>query len=336
MKLFSGSTNSEFSKLIAEHLKTDLSKIQTTRFADGEIKVNINECVRQEDCVIIQPTCRNIDKNISVNDSIMELLIIIDAIKRGSAKSIIVIMPYYGYQRQDRKDYSRAPISASVVAKCLESLNINKVIVFDLHAGQISGFFSNNCPLDNLYSEQYFLKYIREKIISNYKLEDIIVVSPDEGATKHNYRVASYIGCDIASIFKNRKKDNEINVMKLIGNVKDKVVLMLDDMVDTAGTACSAADLLRKEGAREIYFFACHGLLSKNAVERINNAGFSKVVITNSVPHKKEVLESDKIDIIDISWLCSESICRHLNGISISELYNEEKFNSQLKELKLI
>lgn len=336
MKLFSGSTNHSFSKLIANHLSTELSAIEINRFADGEIKVIINECIRQEDCVIIQPTCRNLENNTSVNDSFMELLIIIDALKRGSAKSVIVIMPYFGYQRQDRKDYSRAPISASIIAKCLESLNVSKIIVFDLHAGQISGFFSNNCPLDNLYSEQYFLKYMRHYILPNYNINDIIVVAPDEGATKNNYRIASYLGCDIASIFKNRVKDNEINVMKLIGNVKDKIVIMIDDIIDTAGTACSAAKLLKEEGAKEIYFFCCHGLFSRNAIERIEKSDFTKVIITNTIPQTNEVINNKLIDIIDVSWLCSQAIYRHLNGISISELYNEYKFNDIYKDLKLI
>jgi ribose-phosphate pyrophosphokinase len=336
MKLFSGTTNLEFSKLIAEHLKVPLSSLDIDRFADGEIKVTINECIRQEDCVIIQPTCRNNDNNTSVNDSIMELLIIIDALKRGSAKSVIVIMPYYGYQRQDRKDYGRAPISASIMAKCLESLNISKIIVFDLHAGQISGFFSNNCPLDNLYSEQYFLKYIRQYILPRYKLEDIIVVSPDEGAIKNNYRIATYLGCDIASIFKSRVKDNEVNVMKLIGSVKDKVVIMVDDIIDTAGTACSASKLLKEEGAKEIYFFCCHGLFSKNALERIKNAHFTKVIVTNTIPHSSNVLNNYLIDIIDVSWLCSQAIYRQLNGISISELYDETIFNDKLETIKLL
>ena len=336
MKLFSGTTNYEFSNLIANHLNCDLSSIEINRFADGEIKVTINECIRQEDCIIVQPTCRNLDNNTSVNDSFMELLIIIDAFKRGSAKSVIVIMPYFGYQRQDRKDYGRAPISASIVAKCLESLNVNKIIVFDLHAGQISGFFSNNCPLDNLYSEQYFLKYIRKYILPKYNLEDIIVVAPDEGATKNNYRIASYLGCDIASIFKNRSKDNEINVMKLIGDVKDKIVIMIDDIIDTAGTACSASKLLKEQGAKEIYFFCCHGLFSRNAIDRIQNSNFTKVIVTNTIPHNKLVKECGLIDIIDVSWLCSQSIYRHLNGISISELYDEQMFNKRLKEISII
>jgi ribose-phosphate pyrophosphokinase len=336
MKLFSGTTNNDFSELIAKHLEVSLSSLDIDRFADGEIKVTINECIRQEDCVIIQPTCRNNDNNTSVNDSIMELLIIIDALKRGSAKSVIVIMPYYGYQRQDRKDYGRAPISASIIAKCLESLNISKIIVFDLHAGQISGFFSNNCPLDNLYSEQYFLKYIRQHVLPKYNLDDIIVVSPDEGAIKNNYRIATYLGCDIASIFKSRVKDNEVNVMKLIGSVKDKVVIMVDDIIDTAGTACSASKLLKDEGAKEIYFFCCHGLFSRNALERIDTSSFTKVIVTNTIPHSSIVLNNPLIDIIDVSWLCSEAIYRQLNGISISELYDETKFNEKLESIKLL
>ena len=336
MKLFSGTTNSDFSALIATHLRVSLSSLDIDRFADGEIKVTINECIRQEDCVIIQPTCRNIDNKTSVNDSIMELLIIIDALKRGSAKSVIVIMPYYGYQRQDRKDYGRAPISAAIIATCLESLNISKIIVFDLHAGQISGFFSNNCPLDNLYSEQYFLKYIRQFVLPKYNIEDIIVVSPDEGAIKNNYRIASYLGCDIASIFKSRVKDNEVNVMKLIGSVKDKVVIMVDDIIDTAGTACSAAKLLKEEGAKEIYFFCCHGLFSRNALERIEDSVFTKVIVTNTIPHSSNVMNNPLIDIIDVSWLCAEAIKRQLNGISISELYDETKFNEKLESIKLL
>jgi len=336
MKLFSGTTNNHFSTLIAKHLGVSLSSLDIDRFADGEIKVTINECIRQEDCVIIQPTCRNIDNKTSVNDSIMELLIIIDALKRGSSKSVIVIMPYYGYQRQDRKDYGRAPISAAIIATCLESLNISKIIVFDLHAGQISGFFSNKCPLDNLYSEQYFLKYIRHYILPNHNLEDIIVVSPDEGAIKNNYRIAGYLGCDIASIFKSRVKDNEVNVMKLIGSVKDKVVIVVDDIIDTAGTACSAAKILKEEGAKEIYFFCCHGLFSRNALERIEASEFTKVIVTNTIPHSSNVMNNPLIDIIDVSWLCAEAIKRQLNGISISELYDEIKFNQKLESIKLL
>ena len=270
-------------------------------------------------------------KGKSVNDAIIELLIIVDALKRGSAKTVNVVIPYFGYQRQDRKDYSRAPISASVMARCLESQNINRVIVYDLHAGQISGFFSNNCPLDNLYAEPYFIEYINEKIIGfkNLDKSDLILVSPDEGGIKTNIRVASKLGCEAATIFKNRGKDCEINTMKLMGNVKDKNVIMIDDIIDSAGTACKACQLLKDNGAKDIYFFASHGLLSGNADEKISNSHFTKVIITNIVPNKFS--NDSKIEIIDVSWLCSEAIRRVQIGQSLKSLYDDGDFIYKLK-----
>ena len=336
MKIFCGSCNKDFALNICHHLNTKLSLLESSKFADGEIRIMIKETVRHHDCYIVQPTCRNLDNHNSVNDNFMELLIIIDALKRGSAKTVNVIMPYYGYQRQDRKDYSRAPISASIVAKCIESLNVNKVIVFDLHAGQISGFFSNNCPLDNLYSEQYFLKYIRNYILTKHSINDIILVAPDEGAVKNNFRIASTLGCNNASIFKNRKKVNEVDSMVLIGDVKDKIVIMVDDIIDTGGTACSAANLLKEKGAIEIYFFVCHGLFSRNAIDKISNSSFNKVVITNTIPHQKHIIENKKIDIIDVSWLCAETIKKQIKGESLTELYDETTFNKLLPELKIL
>ena len=334
MKIFSGRTNLDFSKNICKHLNTHLSSIEISNFADGEIKVIINESVRKQDCVLIQPTCRT--NNFSVNDSIMEVLIIADALKRGSAKSITLIMPYYGYQRQDRKDYSRAPISACVIAKCLEAQNINRISVFDLHAGQIAGFFSNNCPLDNLYSEFYFLLYINEYILSKYNIDDIVIVAPDEGAVKNNFRIATKLGCGCVSIFKHREKANEISTMKLLGSVKNKIVIMIDDIIDTAGTACKAAELLKNDGAKEIYFFACHGLFSNNAIEKINNSAFNKVIVTNTIPYKKETIENKNIDIIDVSWLCSQAILRQIDGESLNELYYENYFYEHIKQTPLL
>ena len=336
MKIFSGSCNKPFALNICQHLNSKLSQLESTNFADGEIRIVVKETVRHHDCYIVQPTCRNLDDNKSVNDNFMELLIIIDALKRGSARTVNVIMPYYGYQRQDRKDYSRAPISASIVAKCIESLNINRLMVFDLHAGQISGFFSNNCPLDNLYSEQYFMKYIRNNILTKHSIDDIILVAPDEGAVKNNFRIASKLGCTNASIFKNRKKVNEVDSMVLIGDVKDKIVIMVDDIIDTGGTACSAANLLKEKGAIEIYFFVCHGLFSRNAIEKINKSDFTKIIITNTIPHQKHIIENKKIDIIDVSWLCAETIKKQMNGESLNELYNETTFNKLLPELKIL
>jgi ribose-phosphate pyrophosphokinase len=336
MKIFSGSTNKDFAKKVCANLNIKLSSLTITKFADGEIKILITESIRHEDCFIIQPTCRNNYNNSSVNDSIIELLILIDALKRGSAKTVNVIMPYYGYQRQDRKDYSRAPISACVIARCLEAQNINRIIVYDLHAGQISGFFSNNCPLDNLYTEYYFIKYIKEILLKKYKLNDIMIVAPDEGAVKNNFRIASILGVECVSIFKYRDKDNSIGTMKLLGDVKDKVVILIDDIIDTAGTACNASNLLKEKGALEIYFFACHGLFSKDAITKIEKSQFNKVIVTNTIPHIESIYKNNLIDIIDVSWSCSYAISSQINGESLSDLYSEESFNEKNGKLILL
>ena len=323
MKIFSGSINNDFSSKVCTHLGVSLSKIKIDNFKDGESKIIVEESIRQEDCFIIQPTCRSDIKN--VNDAIIELLIIIDALKRGSAKSVNVVIPYFGYQRQDRKDYSRAPISAKVIASCLESQNINRIIVYDLHAGQISGFFSNNCPVDNLYVEPYFINYIENIILKDIDKNKCIIVSPDEGAVKTNTRVASTLCCDFATIFKNRNSDCVIDTMKLMGNVNGKNVIMIDDILDTGGTACKACELLKEHGAKNVYFMASHGLLSGNALENINNSSFTKIILTNTVPHSEEVLNNEKIHIIDVSWLCSEAIRRVQIGQSLTDLYENYK-----------
>ncbi len=319
MKIFSGSINKNFAEKVCNRLGESLANIKINNFKDGETKITVEESIRQEDCFVIQPTCRSKTKN--VNDAIIELLIIIDALKRGSAKSVNVVIPYFGYQRQDRKDYSRAPISAKVIASCLESQNINRIIVYDLHAGQISGFFSNNCPLDNLYVEPYFIKYIENEILKEIGIDDLMIVSPDEGGVKTNTRVASKLCCDAATIFKNRNKDCVIDNMKLMGDVNGKNVIMIDDILDTGGTACKACELLKEQGAKNVYFMASHGLLSGNALENISNSSFTKVILTNTVPHREEVLNHEKIHVIDVSWLCSEAIRRVQVGQSLKDLY---------------
>lgn len=323
MKIFSGSINNIFAEKVCNHLGVSLAKIKIGNFKDGESKIIVEESIRQEDCFVIQPTCRSETK--TVNDAIIELLIIIDALKRGSAKTVNVVIPYFGYQRQDRKDYSRAPISAKVIASCLESQNINRIIVYDLHAGQISGFFSNNCPIDNLYVEPYFINYIKNIILKEIDKKNCIIVSPDEGAVKTNTRIASTLCCDFATIFKNRNSDCVIDTMRLMGDVKDKNVIMIDDMLDTGGTACKACDLLIEQGAKNVYFMASHGLLSGNALKNINNSSFTKIIITNTVPHNEEVLNNEKIHIIDVSWLCSEAIRRVQTGQSLTDLYENNK-----------
>ena len=328
MKIFSGSINNDFSSKVCNHLEESLSKIKIDKFKDGETKITIEESIRQEDCFIIQPTCRSEIHN--VNDAIIELLIIIDALKRGSAKTVNVVIPYFGYQRQDRKDYSRAPISAKVIASCLESQNINRIIVYNLHAGQISGFFSNNCPLDNLYVEPYFIKYIQDIFLKSININEMIIVSPDEGAIKTNIRVASKLGCDAATIFKNRNNESIIDTIKLMGDVNNKNVIMIDDILDTGGTACKACELLKQNGAKDIYFMASHGLLSGNALKNIENSSFTKVILTNTVPHSQEVLNHSKIHIIDVSWLCSEAIRRVQMGKSLKDLYENNSVNYKI------
>lgn len=321
MKIISGNTNIDFAQRICNYLDVKLCKTNITRFADGEVSVIINENVRHQNCFIIQPTCSNKDLNISVNDSIMELLVIIDALKRGSAYQVNVVIPYYGYSRQDRKDYSRAPISAAVVAKCLESQNINRVIVYDLHAGQIAGFFSNNCPLDNLYVEKYFLSYITQKIIKRVSIENIIIVAPDEGAVKNVIRMSKRLGCSAATIFKQRSKPNEIEAMTLMGDVKDKVAIMVDDIIDTGGTMIKASDLLLEKGAKEVYMLACHGLFSGNSIENIKKSRITNVVVTNTIPSSLYHKTCSKIQVIDVSKQCAEAIRRQNNGESLKELY---------------
>lgn len=319
MKLFTGTTNPEFAQKISEHLNVPLSNAKVSKFADGEISVMIGDNVRQENCYIIQPTCINYDINTSVNDSIMELLIMVDALKRGSANNVIAVIPYYGYSRQDRKDYSRAPISAAVVARCLEASNIDRIIVYDLHAGQIAGFFSNTCPLDNLYAERYFKLYIERQIKSKH--DNICLVAPDEGAVKTAFRMSDRLNCSSATIFKSRNKPNEVAMMKLMGDVKDKVTIMIDDIIDTGGTICRAANLLKENGASKVFVFAVHGLFSKNAIKNIESSCISNLVVTNTIPHRKEVLECDKIEVIDVSRLCAEAIKRNNIGESLKELY---------------
>ena len=314
MKLFCGTHSNDFAKRVADHLDITLGEMEVGCYKDNEVSVVINENVRNQNCVIIQNCCNYNGK--SVNDSFMEILIIADALKRGSANKVVVVMPYFCYSRSDRKDYSRAPISASVIANCLMSVNIDRIITYDLHAGQIAGFFNNKCPLDNLYNEVYFIKYIKEYI---KVLGDIVIVAPDEGGMKTATRIAGKLNCSVASIYKHRERANEVSKMRLMGDVEDKIAVIVDDMIDTGGTACKAASLLKENGAHEIYLLATHGILSGNAYEKIMNSYFSKVIVTNTVTNN--ITNCNKLETIDVSWICAEAILRQENGKSLTELY---------------
>lgn len=327
MKIFSGSANRDFAEKVVKHLDTRLSDAEIGKFADGEIKVVINENVRQFDCFIIQPTGPSL--NGSPNDNFMELLIMIDALKRGSASSVTVVMPYYGYERQDRKDYSRAPISARVIASCLETLNVDRVITFDLHAGQIQGFFSCQTPFDNLYVESYFIKYIRKNIMPlTSNLDNLTIVSPDEGGVKRAVRISNKLGLSTTIIYKERSKANEISLMKVLGDVRDSICVIVDDMIDTAGTACKAAQVLKDAGALQVYMLACHGIFSNCAIQRIASSQFDKIVVANTLDSQRyqdKILEfgCDKIEYLDVSWMCAEAMRRSHNGESLKELYDK-------------
>tara|TARA_B110001450_G_C17665366_1_gene499292 strand:- start:2709 stop:3680 length:972 start_codon:yes stop_codon:yes gene_type:complete len=322
MKLFSGSTNTDFSIKVSRHLGIELSDLQVSKFSDGETKIVINESIRKHDCYVIQPTGPS-DSG-SVNDSIMELFIICDALKRGSASSVNVVMPYYGYQRQDRKDYSRAPISAKIIASCLESLHIDRIIVFDLHAGQIQGFFSNKTPVDNLYVEYDFIQYIK----NNIGTDNIMIISPDEGGMKRAVRVAGKLGVSSGAIYKERGKDNRINQMKLMCSVENKICIIVDDIIDTAGTCSRASHILKENGAQEIYMIACHGVFSGSAFQNIKDSCFRMVVVTNTLDqkrHNKKIEDlgiADQLDVIDVSWMCSEAIRSSFYGESLHLLYD--------------
>ena len=332
MKIFSGSSNLDFSEKVAKHLDTKLSHVEIGRFADGEIKIVIHENVRQFDCFIIQPTGPS--SNASPNDNFMELLIMIDALKRGSASSVTVVMPYYGYERQDRKDYSRAPISARIIASCLETLGVNRVITFDLHAGQIQGFFSCRTPFDNLYLESYFVKDIRNQIIPmTNNIDDMTIVSPDEGGVKRAVRIAGKLGLSTTIIYKDRKRANEVSLMKVLGDVSGRICVIVDDIIDTAGTACKAAEVLKEAGAFNIYMLACHGIFSNGGIKRITESNFDKVIVTNTLSqdrHEKNIESHncDKIEYLDVSWLCAEAMRRSHNGESLKELYDKNKVDN--------
>ena len=333
MKLFSGSANPDFSLKVSKHLNLPLADVEIGKFADGEIKIVINENVRQHHCYIIQPTGPSL--NASPNDNFMELLILIDALKRGSAKSVTVVVPYYGYERQDRKDYSRAPISARIVASCLETMDVDRVITFDLHAGQIQGFFSGSTPVDNLYVESYFIKYIKEEILPQISVvgnQEVTIVSPDEGGVKRAVRIAGKLGLSTTIIYKERSKANEISHMRVLGDVKDNICVLVDDIIDTAGTACYAAKILKEAGAAKIFMLGCHGIFSNGGIKRIHESNFDKVIVTNTLPqdkHSEKInqYKCDNIDYIDVSWLCAEAMRRSYHGESLTELYDKNTIN---------
>ncbi|MDR2828906.1 MAG: ribose-phosphate pyrophosphokinase [Acholeplasmatales bacterium] len=311
IKLFSLNANRKLADDISLASKIPLSEVRVVKFSDGEINISITETVRGHDCFVVQSTSR------PANDNLMELLIMCDALKRASAKSVTLIMPYYGYARQDKKAESRQPITAKLVADLLQTAGANRVISIDLHAAQIQGFF--NIPIDNFPAGPLLAKwFIRNKIT-----KDIIVVSPDHGGTSRARSFSKIFGDNtpIAIIDKRRPKPNEAEVMNIIGDVRGKTAIIIDDMIDTAGTLAAASNALVDAGATKVYAAATHAVLSGDALTKINESKVDKVVITNTIK-LEENMKSDKIVELSIGKILGEAIVHIVNDEAISQLFD--------------
>lgn len=310
IKVFSGSSHPALAQKICDRLGITHANVVAKKFANGETNVEIGESVRGEDVYIIQSGCGE------VNDNLMELLIMINACKIASAERVTAVIPVYPYSRQDKKDKSRAPISAKLVANMLSVAGADHIITMDLHASQIQGFF--DIPVDNLYAEPAVVKWIKENI-PDWK--GAIVVSPDAGGAKRVTCIADRLNIDFALIHKERKKANEVASMVLVGDAKGKVAILVDDMADTCGTIVQAAQKLVEDGAVKIYAILTHGIFSGEALTRINNSHFEAVVVTNTIPQDRNMVICSKIQVIDVSMMFAEAVRRTHNGESVSYLF---------------
>ena len=308
VKLFTLSSNVPLAEKIAESAQIPLSKAEVFKFADGEITVNIDESVRGHDVFIVQST------SAPANEHIMELLIMADAIKRASAKSLTVIMPYYGYSRQDRKSKSRQPITAKLIADLIEVSGIDRVISIDLHAAQIQGFF--NIPIDNFPASSL----LAETFINNYDTTNVVVVSPDHGGVTRARMVANVLGAPLAIIDKRRPKPNVAEIQHIIGDVKGMKAIMIDDMIDTARTLCAGAQALKDAGATEVYALATHPVLSGNAIDIIEESALKEVLVTDTI--HVDLSKSTKIKQISIGKLLGRSIVHIAEDLPISQLFD--------------
>jgi len=317
VKLFSGNSNIALAELISKKLDVKLTDCTLQRFSDGEVSVEIAETVRGEHCFIIQSTCK------PVNENIMELLIIVDALKRASAKSVSVIMPYFGYSRQDRKASPRQPISAKLVANLIVTAGVDRVATIDLHADQIQGFF--DIPFDHIYSKPIVLDYIKKELAN----EDLVIVSPDAGSTVRVYNLANKLNLPMAMIDKRRTKPNQVSSMTIIGDVTGKTALIIDDIIDTGGTLVKAGNLLKERGAKKVYAYATHGVLSGEAYKKllVPSSPFEKVLISNTIPIDKKAAEyykdifNKEFEVLDVSSLFAEVIKRVCSNTSLSSLF---------------
>ncbi len=308
MKFFTGNSNPQLAEKITAYLQIPAGAIQVRRFSDGEIFVEIGENVRGKDVFVMQSTCS------PVNDNLMELLIVMDALRRASARRITAVMPYYGYARQDRKVAPRVPITAKLVADLITAAGAKRVLTMDLHAGQIQGFF--NIPVDNLFAAPVLLEYIREHFQNN-----LVVVSPDVGGVERARAFAKRLNAQIAIIDKRRERPNASEVMNVVGNVKGCTVVLLDDMVDTAGTLVKAAAALADQGAKKIYACVTHPVLSGASVELISQSPMDQLVVTDTIPLREPALQCPKIKVLSVAPLLGEAIRRIHDEDSVSSLF---------------
>ena len=313
--LFTGNANPALAQEIAADLRVELGKASVGRFSDGEVTVEIQQNVRARDVFVVQPTCA------PTNEHLMELLLMVDALKRASARRITAVIPYFGYARQDRRPRStRVPISAKVVANMLEAAGVNRVLTMDLHADQIQGFF--DIPVDNIYASPVLLSDLQ-----GTRYNDLVVVSPDVGGVVRARALAKQLGCDLAIIDKRRPKANVSEVMHIIGEIDKRTCVVMDDMIDTAGTLVKAAEVLKERGAKSVFAYCTHPILSGPAVERIRNSHLDEVVITNTIPLRGEAVDCPKIRQLSVAFLFAETIRRISDGESVTSLFAEQNNN---------
>jgi ribose-phosphate pyrophosphokinase len=310
MKILSGTSNPRLCKQISKQLKLKLINTNIKRFADGEIYIEINENIRGNSVFVIQST------STPANDNIMELLLCIDALRRSSAKNITAVIPYFGYARQDRKVAPRTSISAKVVSNLITNAGANRIVTVDLHAGQIQGFF--DIPVDNLFTTPLFARYIKKK----FKSKKLICVSQDIGGVQRTRGLATKIKAELAIIDKRRPAPGKSQVMNIIGNVKGKNCIIVDDIIDSGGTIVNAVEALKKAGALDVYVFITHAVLSGAAAEKINKSKIKKLIITDSIDNTLKIKNYSKIEVISIAPLMAEAISRISNSTSVSDLFN--------------
>ncbi len=307
LKILTGTANPQLALDICDHLGCTLTPALCETFSDGELRVEISASVRGHDVFVIQPTCA------PANFTLMQLCLMLDALKRASAGRITAVIPYYGYARQDRKVSPRAPISAKMVADFLSMAGAQRIVTVDLHAGQIQGFF--NCPVDNLFASPVLLQYLR------HLRGDIVMVSPDAGGVERTRAFAKLLDCGLAIIDKRRDRPNQATAMNVIGEVEGKIAVLVDDIIDTAGTICAAAEVLLQNGAREVQACATHGVLSGPACQRLNDSPFTEVIVTDTIPLGDKANDCEKLRVASIAGILAKSIRNIHDGSSVSALF---------------